>query len=131
MKKKILLGKSTVIDLRKKHRFALKLDDIIQPEPGAIYQVKITFKRAYSILDCPTDEQENSGEEEAEKFLENDLYTLYETEKVFGELIQNTDFTNYLNSKFAYGVKDIAPVNTANENIDNLEEDPEVDLIEG
>ena len=27
---------------------------------------------------------------------ENDLYTLYETEKVFGELIQNTDFTNYL-----------------------------------
>ena len=71
------------------------------------------------------------GEEEAEKFLENDLYTLYETEKVFGELIQNTDFTNYLNSKFAYGVKDIAPVNTANENIENLEEEPEVDLIEG
>ncbi|MCA0426343.1 MAG: hypothetical protein LCH37_02820 [Bacteroidetes bacterium] len=90
MKKKILLGKSNIIDLRKKHRFALKLDDIIQPEPGAIYQVKITFKRAYSILDCPTDEQENNSEEEGENPDDN-----APMESSYWDMAEEFDYSNY------------------------------------
>lgn len=42
--------------------------------------------------------------DEAPKTKEKDLYELYETEAVFGNLLKNTNFREYIKNKFAYGL---------------------------
>lgn len=37
-------------------RYALKLDDLIEKEPGAIYQVRIGFRKVYASYSCVNDE---------------------------------------------------------------------------
>ncbi|WP_421978262.1 alpha-2-macroglobulin family protein [Roseivirga seohaensis] len=58
LQKRIPLNESGVFDLGKWNRFTLDLNELIQTEPGAIYQVRINFKRAYSTFGCaaPADE---------------------------------------------------------------------------
>lgn len=41
------------VDLHKKNRFFLDLDQYIKTDPGAIYRVKIAFRPSYSIYACP------------------------------------------------------------------------------
>lgn len=41
------------VDLHKKNRFLLDLDQYIKTDPGAIYRVKIAFRPSYSIYACP------------------------------------------------------------------------------
>ena len=88
---------------------------------GYLIEAKKGRSKAYQLAH----EVEKVGSEEATKFVENDLYTLYETEEVFGKLIEETDFKDFLNSKFAYGVKEIAPIDTGIESLKDLEIDPE------
>lgn len=55
MKKTIRLDTDRLVDLRKPNRFAIELDKLIRTEPGAIYNVKITFKKSYSLYRCGSD----------------------------------------------------------------------------
>lgn len=55
IKKMIRLDNDAALDLRKTNRFALDLSKIIKTEPGAIYNVKFTFKKAYSVYRCDND----------------------------------------------------------------------------
>jgi alpha-2-macroglobulin len=52
LKKAISLDNSGVTDLGKWNRFTLDLSTLINAEPGAIYQVKIGFKRSYISFAC-------------------------------------------------------------------------------
>jgi uncharacterized protein YfaS (alpha-2-macroglobulin family) len=61
LKKMVSLESAGVTDLGKWNRFTLDLSTMINTEPGAIYQVRIGFKRAYLAYPC---EGESGGEEQ-------------------------------------------------------------------
>ncbi len=52
LRKNISLEAAGVSDLAKWNRFTLDLSKLISTEPGAIYQVRISFKRSYAALSC-------------------------------------------------------------------------------
>jgi alpha-2-macroglobulin len=52
LKKNIKLDNTGVTDLGKWNRYTLDLAKIISAEPGAIYEIKISFKKAYSSYAC-------------------------------------------------------------------------------
>lgn len=60
-KKTMRLDTDRLIDLRKPNRFAIELDKLIRTEPGAVYNVKITYKKAYSLYRCDTSGQANES----------------------------------------------------------------------
>ena len=51
-RKVIPLNTSGVTDLNKWNRFTLDLSELIETEPGAIYQVKIGFRKQHSVYFC-------------------------------------------------------------------------------
>jgi uncharacterized protein YfaS (alpha-2-macroglobulin family) len=57
IKKRVSLENSGVNDLGKWNRYTLDLAQYISTEPGAIYQVGISFKKAYSVYNCAEGEQ--------------------------------------------------------------------------
>jgi hypothetical protein len=67
VKKKVSLENTGVTDFGKWNRFTLNLNDFISPEPGAIYQVKISFKQAYATYACSTTENQQTAIEEEEE----------------------------------------------------------------
>ncbi|MGC4022876.1 MAG: hypothetical protein QM734_13475 [Cyclobacteriaceae bacterium] len=60
---KISLENSGVTDLGKWNRFTLDLAKLISAEPGAIYQVRIKFKKEDAVYVCDQSDNDNSGEE--------------------------------------------------------------------
>lgn len=70
--------------LLKYNNYALDLSTLISPDPGAIYRVEFSFKKAYSLYDCSNSElteEEVPVEEETEDEEElgsNDEYDDYE-----------------------------------------------------
>jgi uncharacterized protein YfaS (alpha-2-macroglobulin family) len=66
IRKKVSLENTGVTDFSKWNRFTLNLNDFISPEPGAIYQVKISFKQAYSTYACSAEENQQTVLEEEE-----------------------------------------------------------------
>ncbi len=50
--KRVSLANSGVTDFGRWNRFTLNLDDLIKAEPGAIYQIEMGFKMAYSTFHC-------------------------------------------------------------------------------
>lgn len=65
------LKENSLLNLGKWNTFALDLSKIINPEPGAIYRVEISYKKAYSLYKCENSEEEESEEEE--EIDENDV----------------------------------------------------------
>ena len=63
-KKTINLKQNTLINTSKWNTFAMDLSKIITPEPGAMYRVEFTFKKAYSLYRCESLEQDYGTEEE-------------------------------------------------------------------
>ncbi|MCW5909978.1 MAG: hypothetical protein KIT62_02830 [Cyclobacteriaceae bacterium] len=57
LSKTISLENSGVADLGKWNRFTLDLSKLIQAEPGAIYQVRLSFKKAYLAYVCEGGEE--------------------------------------------------------------------------
>lgn len=57
LKKIISLENAGVTDLGKWNRFTLDLSTLINAEPGAIYQVRIGFKRSYLAYVCEGDDE--------------------------------------------------------------------------
>ncbi len=63
IQKTISLNTSGVTDLNSWNRFTLDLEDIISTESGAIYQIKIGFKKKHSIFFCANTADEEEIEE--------------------------------------------------------------------
>ncbi|MBF6641236.1 hypothetical protein IVB69_07070 [Flavobacterium sp. J49] len=79
-KTKIELKQNNLIDYTKWNTYALDLSKIIKPEPGAIYRVEFSYKKAYSMYRCASsttpDEDEDEGyynREDEEEVDENDV----------------------------------------------------------
>ncbi|MBO3698558.1 alpha-2-macroglobulin [Roseivirga sp. E12] len=49
---RVILDESNLLDLSGWNRFNLDLSELINTEPGAIYQVRLSFKKAYSLYNC-------------------------------------------------------------------------------
>ncbi|MEI8203503.1 MAG: MG2 domain-containing protein [Bacteroidota bacterium] len=60
LKKTIPLTK--VADYNKWNKYSLDLSELIKPEPGAIYSIRISFKKKYSTYPCNGDVSENEPE---------------------------------------------------------------------
>ncbi len=63
VQKTVYLNTSGVTNLNSWNRFTLDLEDIISTEPGAIYQIKIGFKKKHSIFFCANTQDEEAIEE--------------------------------------------------------------------
>jgi hypothetical protein len=83
LKTTVPLDNTGVTDMGKWNRYTLDLSKLISTEPGAIYQVKISFKKAYSTYTCEGGEEgaesadENAGQfedEESEGYYSEDGY---------------------------------------------------------
>ncbi|KIA98963.1 membrane protein [Flavobacterium sp. KMS] len=67
------LKDNTLVNPTKWNTYALDLSKIITPEPGAIYRVEFSYKRAYSLYKCETSEPDTDQTEEEEDVDENDV----------------------------------------------------------
>ena len=59
-KRRVELDESALLDLSKWNRFHLDLSEMMETEPGAIYQVRLSYRKDYSFFGCP----ENDGPEQ-------------------------------------------------------------------
>lgn len=69
LRKVIKLTDQGVTDLGQWNRFTLDLNQIIQTEPGAIYQVKLSFTKEHAVYNCPG--QQNSDDDQSSVVDEN------------------------------------------------------------
>lgn len=53
------------VDLSKWNRFHLDLEQLIRPDPGAIYRIEISFRKKYSLYFCEGQPEQGSEKEEA------------------------------------------------------------------
>jgi uncharacterized protein YfaS (alpha-2-macroglobulin family) len=67
------LNENGLVNLSKWNTFALDLSKIITPEPGAIYRVEFSYKKAYSLYKCESSSADDSENEEAEEVDEKDV----------------------------------------------------------
>lgn len=86
LSKMISLENAGVVDLGRWNRFTLDLATLIQAEPGAIYQVRIGFRKSYSTYTCgqAVDETLTSistieSDEDYNGELENNYWDSYES----------------------------------------------------
>ncbi len=63
VEKTIRLDNDKSLNLHKKNRFFLDLDQLIRSEPGAIYRITIGFRRSYALASCAakTDQGDDNG----------------------------------------------------------------------
>ncbi len=52
IKKTIKLDVDRLVDLHKPNQYAINLEELVNAEPGAIYNVKISYKQSYAIYSC-------------------------------------------------------------------------------
>lgn len=62
------LSTGNLSSLRKWSTYALDISALIRPEPGAIYRIEFSFKKSYSLYNCPasTEDEETVVDEEEE-----------------------------------------------------------------
>ena len=80
-KQTINLQEKKLSNYSKWNAFALDLAKIINPEPGAIYRVELSFKKTYSLYKCEqastqTDESDDEEEDEV-RSVDEDYYDYY------------------------------------------------------
>lgn len=85
LNKTISLENSGLNDFGKWNRFTLDLATLINTEPGAIYQVRIGFRKAYAVFECAEGEESGTvtsgfedNEFEVESANENSYWDSYE-----------------------------------------------------
>lgn len=67
------LKENSLVNLGKWNTFALDLSKIITPEPGAIYRVEFSYKKAYSLYKCENSTSDDNENAEAEEVDEKDV----------------------------------------------------------
>ncbi|MCD4736601.1 MAG: alpha-2-macroglobulin [Bacteroidales bacterium] len=65
VKEKIELIADNIIDYGQWNAFSLDLAELANPEPGAIYQVELSFKKSYSLYPCYAEDNEEEEFEES------------------------------------------------------------------
>ena len=101
-KKKIQLDNTGITDIGKWNRYTLDLAKLIQSQPGAIYQISISFKKAYASYLCDGAEI-NDGTTEFEDDLSSELMYeggYYEDEYYYDEDYDWTQRENPCNSSY-------------------------------
>lgn len=64
IQKTIRLDEDKSLNLNKKNRFMLDIDQLLRTEPGAIYRVIIGFRKEYSLYNCSTGQTVIKGNDE-------------------------------------------------------------------
>ncbi len=77
LKKTIQLDNTGITDLGKWNRYTLDLAKLINTEPGAIYQVSMKFKKAYSAYTCEGQTESELTIDQGEELEENSGYREY------------------------------------------------------
>ncbi len=91
-RKTIYLDQDKSINLHRRTRFNLDLEDLVKTEPGAIYRVTIGFRKEYKLYSCKGKE---GNKEETGESSEDDYY---------GEAIDQDDaFWRRYDSYYPYG----------------------------
>ncbi len=67
VQKTIALDTDKSVNLRRKNRFSLDIDNLLKTEPGAIYRVLIGFRHSYSVYPCGEVNTEEIATAEAEQ----------------------------------------------------------------
>ncbi|HWK98442.1 MAG TPA: MG2 domain-containing protein, partial [Parapedobacter sp.] len=67
VQKTIALDDDKSINLHRKNRFSLDIDQLLKAEPGAIYRVLIGFRHSYSVYPCSDADTQAIAEAEAEQ----------------------------------------------------------------
>ncbi|RPD39095.1 alpha-2-macroglobulin family protein [Chitinophaga barathri] len=94
VQKTIRLDADKSVNLHKRTRFSLDLEQLVKTEPGAIYRVTIGFRKEYAMYSCPDDK--TTDEEEAQE----------EEEEYYGEKIDGDDaFWRRYDSYYPYGYR--------------------------
>jgi uncharacterized protein YfaS (alpha-2-macroglobulin family) len=90
LKKTLQLSSATnaPVNYAKWNRFSIDLSDLIKAEPGAIYRVSLSFKKAYSLYDCPDTEEAAAADDNLKKDWE-------ETDTDESEWDYYSDYNNY------------------------------------
>ena len=116
VQKTIRLDDDKSLNLRKRQRFSLDLDQLVKAEPGAMYRVTIGFRPEYSLYNCTDAEGTTSSEgEEYEEYYYDDyayygswsdeddkFWSLYDDYYPFGYDWSNKDnpcFPSYYNKE--------------------------------
>lgn len=93
-RKMVPLNTSGVTDLNSWNRFTLNLEDILKTEPGAVYQIQIGFRKAYSTYFCANDDQIASLDEDLEEWGEEDESSYWDS------------YENYYNPSYNWQERD-------------------------
>ncbi len=67
IQKTIALDTDKSVNLRRKNRFSLDIDQLLKAEPGAIYRVLIGFRHSYSVYPCTDGDVSEIEEAEDER----------------------------------------------------------------
>ena len=67
-KSTIELKQNNLLDYTKWNTYALDLSKLIKPEPGAIYRVEFSYKKAYSMYRCDGSTSTSSEDEDEEDY---------------------------------------------------------------
>ncbi len=67
VQKTIALDTDKSVNLHRKNRFSLDIDQLLKAEPGAIYRVLIGFRHSYSVYPCSDADTEAIAEAEAQQ----------------------------------------------------------------
>ncbi|SKB34110.1 hypothetical protein SAMN05660226_00737 [Parapedobacter luteus] len=68
VQKTIPLDTDNGLNLRRKNRFSLDIDQLLKAEPGAIYRILIGFRHSYSVYPCGEASVGEAGEEEGRQY---------------------------------------------------------------
>ena len=63
-KTKLVLNTNKMLNYSKWNAYAIDLSKLIKPEPGAIYRVKLSFRKEYSLYKCEEGIRSDNAEEE-------------------------------------------------------------------
>lgn len=93
--KRIPLDADARMNLRKWNRHALDLSKLVATEPGAIYRVKIRFRKDYSLYEC--NGTGNSMEDEEDGELQKNILTS-DAKPSLWDYYNNYDYNYYYNN---------------------------------
>lgn len=110
---KIIIKTNSLANYSKWGTYAIDLSKIIEPDPGAIYRVELSYNKKYSLYKCPSSDEENleEGNElniEEEEVRTNEGY-YYEDEDYYYDYDWNErdnpcDNSYYYNKKISTNV---------------------------
>lgn len=95
VKTTIRLDNDKSLNLHKKNRFSINLDNYIVTEPGAIYRIGLGFRPEYSLYTCSSGMMKSNRDDEED----NDYYERNSDDQVDGE----NDFWSTYDSYYPFG----------------------------